>query len=68
MKQELINKVNQQKEKENKGWEVVEYALENKDLGALLNGLELIRVAKIKDAAFTETLFEILKKQNPSVA
>lgn len=60
MKKDLIKKIEVEKIKEDKGWDVVIFSIEHKDLGALLNGMEIIQTAKIKGQAHTELLASII--------
>ena len=56
-KEELHKKVEEQRESIAKGWEILEYAVEHKDLGALNNAREMILKGKIKEQTLIDIWF-----------
>ena len=55
---EILNKIEQQKDSEKKGWEIAAYGVENKDLGAMRNALEIIATCKVKQDAYIDVWFD----------
>ena len=56
-KEELHKKVEEQRESISRGWEILQYAVEHKDLGALNNAREMIIKGKIKEQTFIDVWF-----------
>ena len=55
---EILKKIEQQKASEKRGWEIATYGVENKDLGALRNALEIIANCKVKKEAYVDIWFD----------
>ena len=56
--EDLMKKVEEQRAKQKQGWEIASYGVENKDLGAMRNALDLIATAKVKEQTYIDIWFD----------